>query len=121
MFIGAGAPLLSLSGAKACFCALGGSLELAHARRAGRPLSIGLGLVQVVALAGVLSLCSQIVQVPGGHGFESRTGVSGRGARSAVEAERRSASGDAVQPRVAPARFGFDDAPPGPRRDPLQV
>jgi hypothetical protein len=68
----ASAPLLCLGGAKTCFCLLTGSLEPAHPCRAGEPLSIGLGLVQVVALAGVLSLCSQIVQMPGGHAFERR-------------------------------------------------
>ena len=77
----ASAPLLCLDGAKTCFCLLAGSLELAHARRAGGPLSIGLGgLVQVVALAGVLSLCSQIVRVPGGHAAGAVTACGGRSA-----------------------------------------
>ena len=71
----ASSALLGLSGAQAFFCLLAGSLELAHACGAGRPLSVGPGLVQVVTLAGVLSLDSQIFKVPRGHGFESRAGV----------------------------------------------
>jgi len=51
----ASAPLLCLSGAKTCFCLLAGALELAHPCRACGPLSVRLGLVQIVALAGVLS------------------------------------------------------------------
>ena len=79
---GASAPLLRIDGAKTCFCPLAGSLELAHSRRAGGPLSVGLGLglVQVVALAGVLSLCSQIVRVPGGHAAGAVTACGGRSA-----------------------------------------
>jgi hypothetical protein len=76
--LSASAPLLCLSGAKTCFCLLAGSLELAHACRAGGPLSIGLGLVQLVTLAGILSLCSQVVQMPGGQGVECRAGGGGR-------------------------------------------
>jgi hypothetical protein len=41
----ASASLLGLRGAKTCFCPLAFSLELAHACRAGEPLSVGLGLV----------------------------------------------------------------------------
>ena len=69
----ASAPLLGLCSAKTCFCLLTRSFELAHACRAGGPLSVGLGLVQVETLAGVLCLGSQIVQMLGGHGFESKT------------------------------------------------
>jgi hypothetical protein len=59
--------LLSLSKAKPCFCLLVGPLELTQPRRAGGPLSVGLRFVQLVALAGVCSLRSQVVQVIGGH------------------------------------------------------
>ena len=63
------APFRCLSEAETCFCLLGGPLQLAHARRARGAWAIGLGLVQVVALAGVLSLRSQVVEIPGGHGL----------------------------------------------------
>ena len=49
--------------------------ELADERGAGGRLSVGLGVVPVVTLAGVLSLDSRIVEVSGGHGFRSRAGV----------------------------------------------
>jgi hypothetical protein len=61
--------LLSLSKAKACFRLLVGPLELTQSCRAGGPLSVGLRFVELVALAGVRSLRSQVVQVIGGHAF----------------------------------------------------
>jgi hypothetical protein len=66
------APLLGLGKAKACFCLLVGALKLAQALRAGRPLPEGPRLVQLVTLAGVLSLCPQIVEVIGWHTHEYR-------------------------------------------------
>jgi hypothetical protein len=74
----ASASLFSLRGAKTRFCALAGSFELAHTCWADGPLSVGLGLVQLVALAGILSLCSQVVQMPGEHELEDRGGGGGR-------------------------------------------
>ena len=65
-------PFLCLGGVQARFGLFTGPLELARAFGAGGPLSVGLGLVQVITLAGVLSLDSQVVEVPAGHGFESR-------------------------------------------------
>ncbi len=65
----ASATHLSLSSPKTCLCPLAGSLELAHTRLAGGPLSVRLGLVQVVTLAGVLSLGSEVVEMRGGHRF----------------------------------------------------
>jgi hypothetical protein len=59
--------LLSLGKTKACFRPLAGPLELAETGRAGGPLSVGLRFVELVALAGVVSLRSQIVKVIGGH------------------------------------------------------
>jgi hypothetical protein len=66
------APLLGLGKAKACFCLLVGTLKLAQALRAGGPLSEGPRLVQLVTLAGVLSLCPKIVEVIGWHAHEYR-------------------------------------------------
>ena len=83
----ASAPLLSLSGAKTCLCPLAGSFELAHTCQARRPLSVGLGFVQVVTLTRVLSLCSQIVQMPCGH--EVRPLWRGGRAPAAVTGQRR--------------------------------
>jgi hypothetical protein len=65
---GAGDPLLRLGGAKARFCLLGDSLELAQPCRAGGALSVGLGLVEVISLAGMPSLRSEIIEMTGGHG-----------------------------------------------------
>jgi hypothetical protein len=59
--------LLSLGKAKACFRLLVGPLELTHSCRTRGPLSVGLRFVELVALAGVCSLRSQVVQVIGGH------------------------------------------------------
>jgi hypothetical protein len=65
--------LLSLRKAKACFGLLAGPLELAQACRAGGSLSVGLRFVELVALAGVVSLRSQIVKVIGGHALAALT------------------------------------------------
>jgi hypothetical protein len=65
--------LLTLSKTKACFRPLAGPLELAQTVRAGGPLSVGLRFVELVALAGVLSLRSQIVKVIGGHALAELT------------------------------------------------
>jgi len=65
--------LLSLSKTKACIRPLAGPLELAQTVRAGGPLSVGLRFVELVALAGVLSLRSQIVKVIGGHALAELT------------------------------------------------
>lgn len=65
----AGGPLLCLGRVKTCFCLLACPLELTHACGARGALSIGPGLAQVIPLAGVPSLCSQIVEVAGGHGL----------------------------------------------------
>src|SRR5579884_1824593 len=58
----ASAPFLSLSGAKTWLCPLVGPFELHTCLARGPP--VGLGVVQPVALAGALSLCSQLVQTP---------------------------------------------------------
>src|SRR6185437_14349780 len=58
-----GTLLLGLSKAEACFRLLVVPLELAQPCGAGGLLSVGLCSVQLVALAGVISLRSQIVQV----------------------------------------------------------
>jgi hypothetical protein len=63
--------LLSLSKAKAGLRLLVGPLELTQSRPAGGPLSVGLRFVELVALAGVCSLRSQVVQVIGGHALGS--------------------------------------------------
>jgi hypothetical protein len=67
---------LGLGGAETRFGLLAGPFELPQARRAGGPLSVGLRLVQLVTLAGVLSLCSQIVKVFDGHRLELNAGGS---------------------------------------------
>ena len=86
----ASAPLLCLCGAKTRFCLLGGAFELAQARQAGGAWSVHLGLVELVTLAGVLSLYSQIVQMPGGHGLQCRAGRRRRGASAvALRGQRR--------------------------------
>jgi len=55
------APFLCLCGAKTRFCLLVSAFELPQARQTGGTWSVDLGLVELVPLAGVLSLCSQIV------------------------------------------------------------
>jgi hypothetical protein len=44
------------------------ALKFSHAGRAGGPLAIRSGFIEVIALAGVLSLCSKIVQMRFGEG-----------------------------------------------------
>ena len=78
------ASLLSLSGVETLLCLLAGAFELAQACQAGGTLSVDPGLVELVALTGVLSLCSQIVLTPGGHSVR----VEGRGGRQSVVAPR---------------------------------
>jgi hypothetical protein len=99
----ADASLLCLSGAKTRFCLLVGAFELAQARQAGGALPVDLGLVELIALAGVLSLGSQIVQMPGGLGFsvEGRGWHSCRGAEGSAAGESASALADHVEVVVA--------------------
>lgn len=87
--------LLSLGKAKACFCLLAGALELAQAFCAGGPLSVGLCLVELIALAGVLSLRSQIAEVIGRHvrGVEGELCSAGRRGGESAAGESASALG----------------------------
>lgn len=61
-------PRLGLGGTKTCFCLLICPLQLSQTHRAGEVLPKGLRLIELVALAGVLGLCLQVVQVLDGHG-----------------------------------------------------
>jgi hypothetical protein len=94
---------------KAGFCLLAGSLELAHAFRAGGPRSIHLGLVQIETLTGVESLGSKIVQMIGGHG------LSGEGLRwlAFPRADRLAADESATDEQLASTSLevGSNDAP----------
>jgi hypothetical protein len=61
---------LSLGKAKACLRLLVDSFKLEKTCRAGGPLSVGLRFVELVTVAGVFGLRSQIVQVIGVHAID---------------------------------------------------